>query len=278
MKTLFDTSSFKCSKSITREYSTSFSSAVSLLSKEIRNAIYSIYGFVRLADEIVDSFHDYDKKELLDKFVLDSQLAIKNKISLNPILNAFQNTVVEYDIENELIDAFLKSMRMDLEKVEYNGEEYKEYIYGSADVVGLMCLRVFTKNDKDLFEELKVPAMRLGSAFQKVNFLRDLNQDFKNLQRMYFPGVNFFNFSKEDKMDIEKEIEEDFKASLIGIKNLPYNSKLGVYIAYAYYNKLFKKIKRKSTDDLLKERVRIPSAVKYQLLLSSYLKHKFKIA
>ena len=277
MKALFDDLSRDFSRRTTKAYSTSFSFAVSLLDKRIQQAIYNIYGFVRFADEIVDTFHEYNKKELLDDFEKATYKALENRISLNPILNSFQETVHRFGIETELIDSFLKSMRMDLGKIEYNNELYTEYIYGSADVVGLMCLRVFTDNDRNLFDQLKERAMRLGSAFQKVNFLRDLKSDYDGLSRTYFPGVDLSNFSEEDKIRIEQEIESDFEAALSGIKSLPRSSRLGVHLAYTYYRKLFNKIKSKKPTDLLEQRIRIHNGVKYQIMLSSYFRHKLQL-
>jgi phytoene/squalene synthetase len=277
MKALFDNLSKDFSKKTTRAYSTSFSFAVSLLDQDIQQAIYNIYGFVRFADEIVDTFHDYNKEELLNDFEDATYKSIKNRISLNPILNSFQETVHDYGIERELIHSFLESMKMDLNKIEYNTELYKGYIYGSADVVGLMCLRVFTDNQRDLYDDLKERAMRLGSAFQKVNFLRDLRADFEVLNRTYFPGVDLNNFSEEDKLKIESDIEKDFNFALDGIKSLPRSSRLGVYLAYNYYRKLFNKIKRTNPQNLLDKRVRIHNHIKYQIMLSSFFRHKLKM-
>ena len=235
MKAIFDTISFDCSRNVTKTYSTSFSSAVKMLSPTIRQDIYNIYGFVRFADEIVDSFHDYDKEHLFQLFENDLYLALENKISLNPILNSFQHTVIKYNIPQELIDAFMKSMKLDLTKTEYKTqEEYNEYIFGSADVVGLMCLKVFVKGNDAQYEALKLNAMRLGSAFQKVNFLRDLKADFEGLNRTYFPENDLNQLDEVSKSKIIQEIEADFKAGYEGIIHLPLEAKFGVYTAYVY--------------------------------------------
>jgi len=269
MKDLFDEVSIKCSKLTTKSYSTSFSLAIQLLDKKFHDPIYAIYGYVRLGDEIVDSFHDYDKRQLLDKFAEDTSLAIKERISLNPILNSFQATVHKYLIEQELIDFFLKSMYMDLSKRSYNREGYEEYLLGSSEVVGLMCLRVFTEGDKTLYEKLKPSAMSLGSAFQKVNFLRDIADDYEGLGRTYFPGLAMDTFSLEEKAIIEQEIEKDFSYALAGIKQLPAGAKRGVYLAYTYYNKLLEKIKRTSPQQLAQKRIRIYNLHKLYLMINS---------
>ena len=246
MKALFDQVSNNCSRLVTKKYSTSFSLAVKMLSPEIRTAIYNIYGFVRFADEIVDSFHAYDKEKLINKFEADYYEALEDGISLNPILNAFQKTVFQYQISDDLVQAFLKSMKADLHKTEYTTkEEYDSYIYGSADVVGLMCLRVFVNGDTEKYNELKDAAMRLGSAFQKVNFLRDLKDDIDNLNRSYFPNVDLRALNNESKNQIINEIEEDFEVAFKeGILKLPVEAKFGVYIAYRYYRKLLNKLKK----------------------------------
>jgi phytoene/squalene synthetase len=243
MKQLFDDVSFKCSVLVTKSYSTSFSLAVKMLSPNIRDAIYAIYGFVRFADEIVDSFHDFNKEELIHDFEIEYYKSQKSGISLNPILNSFQHTVRKYNIDDALIQAFLKSMKMDLIKSEYSTmEEYNEYIYGSADVVGLMCLKVFVNGDQRLYNELKDEAMRLGSAFQKVNFLRDLKDDNLVLNRNYFPGVDLKSFDEKSKAMIIREIEEDFRVAYEGIVKLPVDAKFGVYTDYIYYQKLLNKL------------------------------------
>jgi phytoene/squalene synthetase len=274
MKQLFDDISQKSSKLVTNKYSTSFSLGILFLNKKIRNDIYGIYGFVRFADEIVDTFHDYDQEYLLGQFEYDLYNAIEHKISLNPILNSFQKVVHEYNIDKDLIHKFLESMAMDLNKVKYNKASYEDYILGSAEVVGLMCLKVFTNGDEKSYEHLKPYAMRLGAAFQKVNFLRDLKDDFEDLGRSYFPTVDLSNFSKLDKLKIEEEIAEDFRVALEGIKMLPKNSRQGVYLAYFYYQKLFTKIKRTPAQQVLKERIRIPNFRKLGLMLQSVVRHQ----
>ena len=278
MKEVFDLVSFDCSKLVTRRYSTSFSMGTSLLGNKVKRHIYNIYGFVRFADEIVDSFHKFNKKDLLDKFENDLFYAIENKISLNPILNSFQFTVNENNIEIELINSFMKSMRLDLNKSLYKTEsEYKKYVYGSADVVGLMCLKVFVKGDLKKYNRLKANAMALGSAFQKVNFLRDLKTDSEVLKRNYFPNVNVSNFDEKTKQKIILEIESDFKNALEGINKLPDDSRLGVYTAYKYYNKLLLKLKRTPSLNIKKIRIRIPNYQKIGVLAKSYLKFHLKL-
>ena len=272
MKELFDEISIKCSEITTKSYSTSFSLGIRLLNKKIHNPIYSIYGFVRLADEIVDSFHDYKKKELLEQFRLETKLAIENKISLNPILNSFQNVVNSFNIEWEHIDNFLKSMQHDLEKKEHDEKSYKEYIKGSAEAVGLMCLRVFCDNNFQQYDELKKYAINLGSVFQKVNFIRDISADYHELKRVYFPNLEIENFSEDEKIKIENDIEKEFKSALIGIKKLPSSSKKGVYLAYSYYYALFKKIKKIPADKVMKNRIRIPNFLKFLILIKVELK------
>ena len=278
MKDLFDKVSLECSKNVTNSYSTSFSLATKMLSKNIRQDIYNIYGFVRLADEIVDTFHDFDKKILLDRFIDELDYSLKNNISTNPILNSFQFTVNKYKIDYELIDAFLTSMKMDLKKVKYSTEkEYKDYIYGSADVVGLMCLTVFVGGDKETYNRLKPSAMSLGSAFQKVNFLRDLNADYSLLNRTYFPNLDFNEFDDDAKMLIMNEIEEDFRKALKGIYELPNNSKFGVYAAYKYYKRLLKKLKKTSYLKIKNQRVRVPNYQKVDVLARSYVRYRLNI-
>lgn len=278
MKSIFDKVSQDCSKSVTNSYSTSFSLATKMLSKSIRQDIYNIYGFVRFADEIVDTFHDYNKKELLNRFIDELNYSLKNKISTNPILNSFQSTVNKYKIDYKLIDSFLKSMKMDLKKVKYNTQkEYKEYIYGSADVVGLMCLKVFLSGNEKSFKKLKPNAMALGSAFQKVNFLRDFNADFHDLNRIYFPNLDFKNFNEESKKIIMDDIENDFKKALNGIYELPNNSKFGVYAAYKYYKRLLNKLKRTSHLKIKNERVRVPNYQKVDVLARSYVRYRLNI-
>ena len=277
MKILYDQLSADVSKSTTKKYSTSFALGILALSPQIRPAIYAIYGYVRLADEIVDSFHDYDKSSLLKRFTDETWTAIEEGISLNPILNSFQETVNKYDIDHNLISQFLNSMAMDLEPMEYNSEKYKEYIVGSAEVVGLMCLQIFVDGDKNRYEELKPYAMKLGSAFQKINFLRDLKDDYHILGRTYFPDLDFSTFNNTVKKDIEADIEEEFRISLIGIKKLPNTSKFGVFLAFKYYISLFNKIKRLSAQRILNERIRINNSRKVSLMMSSYVQYKVNL-
>ena len=278
MKKLFDSVSEDCSRSVTQSYSTSFSMATKMLDSSIRNHIYNIYGFVRFADEIVDSFHEYPKEELLNRFEDDLYFSLKNKISLNPILNSFQKTVNVFSIDKTLIAAFLKSMRWDLEKKVYKTEkDYKDYIYGSADVVGLMCLKVFVKGDNTKYKELKPSAMALGSAFQKVNFLRDLKNDYQELDRTYFPNVNFNNFDEDSKQSIIDDIEKDFKFALKGIFKLPDEARFGVYTAYKYYNKLLIKLKRTPSDSIQNKRIRVPNYQKLTVFARSYLKYRLNL-
>ncbi|MFD2554193.1 phytoene/squalene synthase family protein [Sphingobacterium tabacisoli] len=274
MKQLFDELSYSVSKITTQKYSTSFSLGILALNPKIRTAVYAIYGYVRLADEIVDSFHGYDKKQLLNRLKKETDIALAEKISLNPILQAFQETVRKYAIEKSLIDQFLHSMEMDLQQIDYNSDRYKEYIFGSAEVVGLMCLKVFTEGNKQQYEELKPYAMKLGAAFQKINFLRDLKDDYHILGRSYFPNIDMRVFDNNVKSQIEVEIGEDFKVALTGIKKLPSSSIFGVYLAYKYYLSLFKKIKRKSSIDILNKRVRVPNSEKAYVALISYLRYK----
>ena len=278
MKEVFDLVSFDCSKLVTKRYSTSFSMGTSLLGSEIKRHIYNIYGFVRFADEIVDTFHKFNKKDLLDRFENDLFYAIENQISLNPILNSFQHTVNKNNIEIELINSFIESMRLDLHKSLYETEtEYKKYVYGSADVVGLMCLKVFVKGDLKNYNDLKTSAMALGSAFQKVNFLRDLKTDSEDLKRNYFPNVDVANFDEKTKLKIIEEIENDFNNALEGINKLPDDSRLGVYTAYKYYKKLLFKLKRTSSLNIKRIRIRIPNYQKIAVLAKSYLKFHLKL-
>lgn len=278
MKSIFDTVSSECSRAVTRSYSTSFSSAVKMLAPTIRQDIYNIYGFVRFADEIVDSFHDYNKIELFERFEKDLHLALTEKISLNPILNSFQHTVHKYDIELNLINAFMQSMRLDLCKSDYKSkEEYHEYIYGSADVVGLMCLKVFVKGDLEKYENLKDSAMKLGSAFQKVNFLRDLKADFEDLNRTYFPNTDLTKLDEKSKNEIIAEIEADFTEAYIGITNLPLEAKFGVYTAYVYYKKLLKKLKNTPSAEIKNTRIRVSDYQKFGLFAKCYFTYKLNI-
>jgi phytoene synthase len=277
MKQLFDDISIRTSRNVTRSYSTSFSLGIRFLNKEFRDPIYAIYGFVRFADEIVDTFHEFNKVELLADFRTDTYKAIENRISLNPILNSFQKVVHEYNIERELIDAFLDSMQMDLEKVEYNQEKYEKYILGSAEVVGLMCLRVFTEGDAALYESLRWYAMRLGSAFQKINFLRDMRADYVGMGRTYFPGVDIERWDEVVKRHVEEDIEKDFRDGYEGILKLPRKARFGVYVAYIYYYSLFNKIKALPPREILNDRVRIPDGQKYALFVSSYVRHSLNM-
>ena len=273
MKNYFDSVSYECSKLVTQRYSTSFTLGTRMLANKHRKHIYNIYGFVRFADEIVDSFHDFDKKDLLNRFVEDLKYALDNKISMNPILNSFQYTVHENNIEQELIDAFLKSMKMDLYKQKYSSkEEYQEYIYGSADVVGLMCLNVFVEGDKNQYDRLKPQAMSLGSAFQKVNFLRDLNSDYQVLDRTYFPNLDLTNFNEKSKASIIADIEKDFDHALKGIFMLPESARLGVYTAFKYYKQLLIKLKKTPSKKIQSSRIRVPNYQKMGVLAQSYLK------
>lgn len=274
MKQLFDELSYSVSKLTTKKYSTSFSLGILALDPSLRNAIYAIYGYVRLADEIVDSFHEYEKEKLLNRLKEETHNAIKERISINPILHSFQETVNKYQIDTALINQFLNSMEMDLQKINYNSDLYNEYIYGSAEVVGLMCLQVFTEGDKDEFEELKPYAMILGSAFQKIIFLRDLKDDYKILGRTYFPNVDMSVFDNRVKCEIEQEIDKEFKEALIGIKKLPNSSMFGVYLAYKYYVLLFQKIKRKSSSEIMNNRVRVSNSQKAFVALKSYIRYK----
>ncbi|WP_286753457.1 MULTISPECIES: phytoene/squalene synthase family protein [Sphingobacterium] len=274
MKRLFDELAYEVSKRTTEKYSTSFSLGILALKPRIRNSIYAIYGYVRLADEIVDSFHGYDRKRLLGRLYLDTNCALEERISLNPILQSFQETVHKYKIDVRLISQFLHSMEMDLNKVDYNSESYKEYIYGSAEVVGLMCLQVFTEGDRKRYEELKPFAMKLGSAFQKINFLRDLKQDYHTLGRTYFPNLDMTVFNNTIKSQIENEIHTEFREALLGIKKLPGSAKFGVYLAYKYYLSLFAKIRKKSSKEILEHRIRISNPHKALVALKSYLRYK----
>lgn len=278
MKELFDIVSENCSRNVTESYSTSFSLATKMLSPTIRKHIYNIYGFVRFADEIVDSFHGYDKETLFDRFEKDLHHALDEKISLNPILNAFQTTFHEYSIDIELVNSFMRSMRWDLHKTDYlTQEDYKAYIYGSADVVGLMCLKVFVAGDQVKYNDLTESAMALGSAFQKVNFLRDLKDDYETLSRSYFPHVNLVNFSEQEKLQIIKEIEEDFEKGLNGIFLLPDGARFGVYTAYKYYSKLLKKLKNTPSNRIRTARIRVPNYQKMSVLARSYVNYRFNL-
>ena len=278
MKALFDEISYKSAKLVTNEYSTSFSLATKMLGKSIRQDIYNIYGFVRFADEIVDSFHDYNKEFLFDDFEKQLYSALENKISLNPILNAFQETVFKYQIRLEYIKAFMDSMRLDLHKKKYvSKNEYEAYIYGSADVVGLMCLQVFVKGDLQKFDELKHSAMKLGSAFQKVNFLRDLKNDVEELSRTYFPDVNLKDLDESAKNKIIAEIEQDFMEGYQGILHLPIEAKFGVFTAYRYYKQLLQNIKNTPATEIKSTRIRVSNSKKIELLTRSYVKYQLNL-
>lgn len=277
MKLLFDNLSQEVCRKTTRAYSTSFSLGIYFLHERIRGPIYSIYGFVRIADEIVDSFGGYDRRQLLERFRIETFLAIEEGISCNPILNAFQKAVHDYSIDHDLISTFFRSMEMDLERIEYTPEKYDEYILGSAEVVGLMCLHVFTGGDRKQFDELRPYAMKLGAAFQKVNFLRDMRYDYQVLGRVYFPGVDFAQFSLETKNRIEKEIEHDFAIAREGIRKLPVTSRGGVYLAFVYYQSLFRKIKALAADQVMTKRVRISNGRKMSLMFNSLFEFKMNL-
>jgi 15-cis-phytoene synthase len=266
-----------CSKATTENYSTSFSSAIRLLHKDLRTPVYNIYGFVRFADEIVDTFHDYDKKTLLQEFKQETYTSIERGISLNPILHSFQQTVNEYNIDLRLVDAFFHSMEMDLTQSDYSGAEYKEYIYGSAEVVGLMCLYIFCEGSQSVYNQLKPYAQALGAAFQKVNFLRDAKADYQQLSRTYFPGVDFDNFTQGCKKKIEEDIAADFENAYKGIVQLPAKARFGVYVAYKYYLSLFNKIKKAQPDNILQQRFRIPKYGKVYILAKASLRAQLNI-
>ncbi len=271
---LYDETCLKCSKIITKRYSTSFSLGIKTFHKRFRSPIYGIYGFVRFADEIVDTFHDKNKQELLARFRRDTFLAIEEKVSLNPVLQSFQIIINEYAIDLGLIDAFLKSMEMDLDKTKYTDESYKDYIYGSAEVIGLMCLKVFSEGNEGLYHSLVPKARSLGSAFQKINFLRDIKSDFDERGRTYFPSVNFLEFSESQKQEIQKDIKADFDDALEGIRALPKGCKLGVYVAYVYYLELFEKIKATPAKIISDKRIRISDSQKLYLMAQAMLKDK----
>ncbi len=277
MKALFDDVSAQCSKMITKSYSTSFSLGIRFLHKRFRNPIYAIYGFVRFADEIVDTFHDYNKEELFRRFRQDTYLALEEGISLNPVLNSFQDTVKRFNIPLKLIDTFLESMEMDLEERKYDQTEYEKYILGSAEVVGLMCLYVFVDGNQKSYQHLEYNAMRLGSAFQKINFLRDIQADYHELGRTYFPGVEMEHFDQNTKAEIEADIEKDFEDGYAGIIQLPKDARFGVYMAYKYYQRLFSKIRSLPHNRIMAERIRIPNQRKYALFVGSLLRHQFNM-
>lgn len=277
MKALFDQVSTQCSVLTTKSYSTSFSLGIKFLDKKLQDPIYALYGFVRFADEIVDTFHDFDKRHLFERFKEDTYHAIEHKISLNPILNSFQAVYHKYNIDIEHVNTFLKSMEMDLDEKEYDREGFEEYVLGSAEVVGLMCLQVFVNGDKKQYDLLYPQARRLGAAFQKINFLRDLHADFKELGRAYFPGLDVEQFDENTKKVIEAEIEADFAEAYKGILKLPKEARFGVYVAYVYYFRLFKKIQKTPSSQVLQERIRIPNQKKLVLFVGSYLKHSLNI-
>jgi phytoene/squalene synthetase len=277
MKDLYSEVSYKCSKLVTNSYSTSFSLGVSLLHRDFVYPIHAIYGFVRFADEIVDTFHSSNKRELLDRFIKDTHDAIDDRISMNPILHSFQDTVNKYSIDKELIDTFLRSMEMDLDKHSHNRDSYELYILGSAEVVGLMCLKIFVEGDEKKYLDLKHDAMKLGSAFQKINFLRDLKADYHLLGRAYFPGFDLHHFNAETKKGIEADIQKDFDAGLRGIKRLPRKARLGVYLAYIYYISLFRKIQNTSPEQVMNSRIRISDPKKYMLFMGSYFRHRLNL-
>ena len=277
MKELFDKYSFSVSKKVTRTYRTSFFAGINCLDKRIQNDIHAIYGLVRFADEIVDSFHGFDKETLLAEFKKATFEAIERKVSINPILNSFQFTVNKYDIDLKLIEQFFHSMEMDLSPQEYNQQLYDEYIFGSAEAVGLMCLKVFLYGDEEKYKELTPAAMKLGSAFQKINFLRDLKNDYNDLGRLYFPNVDTGNITAEDKLKIEEEIEAEFAEAYVGIQKLPKSSRFGVYVSYVYYTSLLRRIKRRTAKELLSERIRVPNNTKALLFAKSYIRNRINL-
>lgn len=277
MKQLYHDTTLKCSKLITHQYSTSFTLGIRTLSSKYHDPIYAIYGFVRFADEIVDTFHEFDKRKLLKEFKADTYRAINDGISFNPVLHAFQRVVNQYKIDLDLIEAFLHSMEMDLENEDYDRASFKEYVYGSAEVVGLMCLKVFCEDHEEKYQSLIEPAKRLGAAFQKINFLRDLKSDFVDRGRTYFPGLNMNEFNNHSKSEIEQEIEEDFKAAYKGIVKLPKGCRLGVYLAYVYYINLFRKIQKLPASKIMEKRIRVPDTYKFYLLLQSYFKESMNV-
>lgn len=277
MMQLFHQVSEICSRVTTERYSTSFSSAIRLLHQDLRQPIHNIYGFVRFADEIVDTFHDFDKQQLFQEFKKETYAALERGISLNPILHSFQLTVNHYHVDRHLIEAFFYSMELDLSRKVYDASGYQQYIYGSAEVVGLMCLQVFCEGDKNLYDKLKDPARSLGAAFQKVNFLRDVKADYEGMDRVYFPDCDFRNFTNEEKRQIEADIEADFKDAYQGIIQLPMKARFGVYVAYKYYLSLFKKIKRLEARRILEERIRIPNYGKAMIVAKAGLRSQFNI-
>ena len=277
MMNIFHDVSQLCSRNTTERYSTSFSSAIRLLHQDLRQPIYNIYGMVRFADEIVDTFHQFDKATLIKDFRKQTFEAIERGISINPILHSFQLTVHQYKIDPQLIDAFFNSMEMDLEKTQYSHKSYNDYIYGSAEVVGLMCLYVFVEGDQNMFEALRPSARALGAAFQKVNFLRDIKADYNQLDRTYFPGLDFSNFTERQKLEIEEDIQKDFNDAYAGIIQLPVKARFGVYVAYKYYLSLFRKIKRLQPATIMQQRVRIPDYHKVMILLRAGVRNQLNM-
>ncbi|ANE52471.1 phytoene/squalene synthase family protein [Flavisolibacter tropicus] len=273
----FNQASYDCSKAITIKYSTSFSSAIKLLHADLRTPIFNIYAFVRLADEIVDTFHQHDKALLLQQCKQETFASIERGLSLNPILHAFQQTVNHYKIDLNLVQAFFKSMESDLKENAYDRQGYEEYIYGSAEVVGLMCLHVFCEGNHNLYNKLRMPAQALGAAFQKVNFLRDIKADYQDLSRMYFPGCNFHNFTNVEKLQIEADIEKDFQQAYQGILQLPIKARFGVYVAFKYYYSLFRKIKSTAPAHILQKRIRIANYHKAYIVLRASVKNRLRL-
>lgn len=274
---LYHKVSVKCNAHITKEYSTSFSYGIRLLGRKYQEAIYSIYGYVRVADEIVDSFHGHEQAVLFDDFEKETWIAFERGISTNPVINAFLQTYNQFNIDKALLEAFLKSMRMDLTEKRYDEPLLEDYIYGSAEVVGLMCLKVFCDGNEEMYRRLKSPARSLGAAFQKVNFLRDIKDDLDDKGRIYFPHLDFTNFSVEAKEQIEMDIQKDFDEALVGIRQLPDGSRIGVYLAYKYYIKLFRKIRKKNPDQVLHKRTRINNAFKLLILTNSMARYKLNL-
>lgn len=277
MKSLFDNISIACSKNITKTYSSSFSMGIQFLAPSLRNPIYGIYGYVRLADEIVDSFEDFKQEEMLQELRAQTRKALDEKISINPVLNSFQQVVHQFSINEELIESFLNSMEMDLKKKSYTPEMYEQYIYGSAEAVGLMCLKVFCKGNQEQYDDLKFSAMKLGSAFQKINFLRDIKADFQGLGRMYFPGIDFTTFCASKKRDIENDIELDFVEGLNGIRRLPKEAQFGVFLAYVYFKGLLNKIKKTPAERIMEARIRIATPQKLALLVGCAVKNNLNL-
>lgn len=274
---LYRKNNLDCSRITTQNYSTSFSLGVRMLNSRYRPGIYSIYGYVRYADEIVDTFFEQDQRAIFDEFKTETWKALERGFSINPIIDSFQEAVRYYKIDRHLIEAFLKSMEMDLHRSEYDAAQLEDYIYGSAEVVGLMCLRVFYFDEPERFDQLLEPARKLGAAFQKVNFLRDAQDDYENKGRIYFRDIDFNNFDLVQKQKIEAEIEADFRDAYQGIKALKKEVRFGVYLAYIYYLRLFRKIKRARPVEILKQRYRVSNSKKMYLLANAYLKNAFNL-